>query len=112
MFLERSVRGASTGVAWPPLLTGCDAAVVDLHAEPKGSTPRPVGRSLLASELRQTSGEGGSKGRIRDQCMGLAGKRAERNLTEPAGVGFSVTNFISLPYPFWNTVSKGAAPAG
>ena len=40
MFLERRVRAASTGVAKQPLLTGCDASVVDLHAEPKGSSPR------------------------------------------------------------------------
>ena len=37
------------------------------------------GESLLGSGRRQTSGEGGSKGRIRDQRVGLAGKRAERN---------------------------------
>ena len=36
---------ATTGVASPPLLTGSDAWVVDLRAEPKGSTPRPVGKA-------------------------------------------------------------------
>jgi hypothetical protein len=45
MFLERRVRVASTGVASPPLLTGCDTSVVDLHAEPKGSTPRSRGKA-------------------------------------------------------------------
>ena len=45
MFLERRVRVASTGVAKQPLLTGCDASVVDLHAEPKGSTPRSRGKT-------------------------------------------------------------------
>ena len=45
MFLEWRVRVASTGVAKQPLLTGCDASVVDLHAEPKGSHPRPVGKA-------------------------------------------------------------------
>ena len=34
---------------------------------------------MLAFRLRQTSGEGGPKGRIRDQRVRLAGKRAEGN---------------------------------
>ncbi len=45
MFLQRRVRVVSTGVASPPLLIGCDASVVDLHAEPKGSTPRSSGNA-------------------------------------------------------------------
>jgi len=32
-------------VTSPPLLAGCDVSVVDLHAEPKGSHPRPVGKA-------------------------------------------------------------------
>ena len=59
---------------------------------------RNQGQSLLTSGLRQTSGEGGVRGRIREQRVGLAGKRAERNRTEPTGFEFSVTNFLSLPY--------------
>src|SRR6516164_3719555 len=45
MFLDWGVRVASTGIASPPLLAGCDASLVDLHAEPEGSTPRPVGKA-------------------------------------------------------------------
>ena len=45
MFLERGVRVAITGVAKQALLTGCDAAVLDVHAEPKGSDPRPVDKA-------------------------------------------------------------------
>ncbi len=45
MLLNWGVRVASTGVAKQPLLTGCDASVVDLHAEPEGSTLRPVGNA-------------------------------------------------------------------
>ncbi len=52
-----------------------------------------------------------SRGRIRYRGMRPAGERDERNLTEPTGVGFSVTNFLPLPYPFRNTVSKGATSA-
>ena len=73
---------------------------------------RNQGQSLLASGLRQTSGEGGARGRIREQHVGLAGKRAERNRTEPTGVEFSVTNFLPLPCPVWETVPQGAPPAG
>jgi hypothetical protein len=42
-----------------------------------------------------------SRGRIRCQRMRPAGERTERNLTEPPGVEFSVTNFVSLPCPVW-----------
>jgi hypothetical protein len=73
---------------------------------------RNQGQSLLASGLSQTSGEGGARGRIRDQRVGLAGKGAERNRPEPTDVECSVTNFLPLPYPFWHIISKGAAPAG
>ncbi len=46
---------------------------------------RNQGQSLLTSGLRQTNGEGEARGRIRDQRVGPAGERAERNLTEPTG---------------------------
>jgi hypothetical protein len=51
---------------------------------------RNQGQSLLASELRQTSGEGGARGRIRDQRVGPALKRAEKNRPEPTGFEPSV----------------------
>jgi len=34
-----------------------------------------------------------------------------RNRPEPTGFQSSVTNFLPLPFPFWETVSKGSAPA-
>jgi hypothetical protein len=43
------------------------------------------GQSMLACRLRQTSGEEKSRGRIRDQRVELAGKRAERNRTGTDG---------------------------
>ncbi len=49
--------------------------------------------------------------RIRDQHMGPAGERAESNGAEPTGVEFSVTNFIPLPCPGWETVSQGPTPS-
>ena len=51
MSLEWRVRVASTGVASPPLLTACDASVVDLSAEPKGSTPRSRGKACWHLDL-------------------------------------------------------------
>jgi hypothetical protein len=30
---------------------------------------------------------------------------------EPTGVEFSVTNFLTLPYPVWGIVSKAPIPA-
>ena len=33
------------GLLRQPLLTGCDASLVDLHAEPKGSTPQSSGKT-------------------------------------------------------------------
>jgi hypothetical protein len=44
--------------------------------------------------------------------MRLAGKRAERNLTEPTGVEYAFANFFPLPCPVWKTVSEGAPPSG
>src|SRR6266700_2796744 len=35
-----------------------------------------------------------------------------RNRPEPTGFGSSVTNFFSLPCPFWKTVSQGPTLAG
>ena len=61
MFLERRVRVASTGVASPPLLTGCDASVVDLHAEPKGSTTRSRGKSCYHLSLGKQVEKGDQK---------------------------------------------------
>jgi hypothetical protein len=43
--------------------------------------------------------------------MGPASIWAERNLTEPTGFESSVTNFLSLPFHLWHTVSQGSAPA-
>jgi len=43
--------------------------------------------------------------------MEATGIWAERDLAEPTGVESSVTNFIPLAYPLWDTVSKSAAPA-
>ena len=51
-----------------------------------------------------------SRGRIRCQRMRPTGERADRNLTEPTGVEFSVTNFLPLPCPVWETVPQGAPP--
>jgi hypothetical protein len=79
--------------------------------EPKGSTPQSSEKvcchlgSGRYEEMRR------SRSRIRDNLMNLAGERAERDRPEPTGVECSVTNFIPLPYPIWNTVSKGATPA-
>jgi len=67
---------------------------------------RNQGQSLLASGLRQTSGEGGARGRIRDQRVGLAEKRVERNLTEPTGVEFSVANLTMFVPPYGNLYPK------
>jgi hypothetical protein len=57
--LERRVRVASTGVAKQSLLIGCGASVVDLHAEPKGSTPqsraKPAGIWTEANNWRRGS---------------------------------------------------------
>jgi len=44
--------------------------------------------------------------------MRRAGERAERILTEPTGVGSSVTNFLPLPGPVWENVPQGATPLG
>ena len=80
-------------------------------AELKGSNPQPRGKAcchLISGTYEEMKR---SRGRIRDQRMRPAGERAEGKLTEPTGVEFSVTNFLPLPYPFWDTVSKGATPA-
>ena len=43
--------------------------------------------------------------------MEATGIRAERNRPEPTGFEYSVANFLSLPCPFWKTVSKSATPS-
>jgi len=43
--------------------------------------------------------------------MRLAEEGAESTLAEPTGFESSVTNLFPLPFPFWEIVSKGAAPA-
>ena len=81
------------------------------QAEPKGSNPDPWARpAAICAEANKW--RRGSKGRIRDLCMRLAGKRAERNRPEPTGVEYAFANFLPLPCPVWKTVSKGATPAG
>jgi hypothetical protein len=64
MFLERRVRVASTGVVKQPLLTGCDASMVDLHADPKGSNPRSRDKACWhlgsGKQVEKRDREGGS----------------------------------------------------
>jgi hypothetical protein len=82
MFLERRVRVARTSVASPPLLAGCDASVVDLHAEPKGSTPRPVGKAFWHLSLGKQVVKGDQKVGSAINAWGLLGsglKGIERN---------------------------------
>jgi hypothetical protein len=43
------------------LLTGCDASVVDLHAEPKGSIPQPVGKACCHLGLSKQVEKGDQK---------------------------------------------------
>jgi hypothetical protein len=70
------------------------------------------GQSLLPSGLRHIRGnEVIERSPPRYQRMRLAGERAERNLTEPTGFGYSVTNFIPLPCSVWEIVSQGATPS-
>ena len=60
---------------------------------------RDRGQILLASGLRQTSGEGGSRGRVRDQRVGPALKRAKRNQNGTDGCRIRFRQFFisSLP---------------
>ena len=68
--------------------------------------------SLLASGLRQTSGEGDREVGSAINAWGLLGSGLKGIKTEPTGVGYSVANFLPLPYPVWETVSQGATLSG
>jgi hypothetical protein len=73
-------------------------------AEPKGSNPRS---SMLAFRLRQTSGEERSRGRIRDQRVGPALKRAERNRNGTDGCRIRFRQFFtSSLHPLGNCISR------
>jgi hypothetical protein len=56
-------------------------------------------QSQLPSELRYRRGNEAIEGRIRDQCMGLAGRRAERNRngTDGCRIRFRQFSTSSLP---------------
>jgi hypothetical protein len=74
VFLEWRVRAANTGVAKQPLLTGCDASVVDLHAEPKGSTPRSRGQACCHLGLGKQVEKGDQKVEPGINSWGLLGR--------------------------------------
>src|SRR6266581_4941135 len=81
-------------------------------AEPNGSAPQSRGKACCHLSSGTEEEMKRSRGRIRDLRMRLAGKRAERNLAEPTGVGSSVTNFLPLPYSLEHTVSQSPTLAG
>jgi hypothetical protein len=65
------------------------------------------GRSMLAFRLRQTSGEERSRGRIRDQRVGPALKRAERNRNGTDGCRIRFRQFFtSSLHPLGNCISR------
>ena len=80
-------------------------------AEAKRSKARSQGKACWHRGSGKQEEKRGSRGRIRDHRMRPAGIWAESKRTEPTGFESSVTNFFPLPFPFWEIVSKGAAPA-
>src|SRR5690242_6879697 len=98
MFLEWRVRVAGTGVASPPLLTDCDASVVDLQAEPKGSTPRPVGKAFCHLSLGKHVEKGDRKIEYAINAWGLLGS-GPRGIERNQGVSIRFRQFAPSSLP-------------
>jgi hypothetical protein len=81
-------------------------------AEAKRSKARSQGKACWHRGSGKQEEKRGSRGRIRDHRMRPGGIGAESKRTEPTGFESSVTNFISLPYSIWKTVSQGPTLAG
>jgi hypothetical protein len=64
--------------------------------EPKGSTPQSSEKACCHLGSGRYEEMRRSRGRIRDQRVGLSGKRAESNRPEPTGIECSLTSVDSL----------------
>src|SRR5947209_17286914 len=74
--------------------------------EAKGSTPRSRGKACCHLGSGTEEEMRSSRGRLRSQCLRLAGERAERHLTEPTGFESSVANFLPLPNLHFSALSE------